>query len=89
VFKGLVTGSDTAGADLWDNCHKRNWIISERKFNNFNILLLSDVDGIDENGSRVEVKLFDEAFCSEFTSTLRSNLTKQKDMIYNMTGRKQ
>jgi len=80
MFEAHVTGYDT-GERLWDICHKKNWVIHERKFNRFNLLLVSDVDAIDKNGSWVKIKLFEDSFISRFrnhkyngTNILRINL---------------
>jgi len=56
MFEALVTDSETR-ENFWDICRKRNWVIHRRKFESFNILLLSEIDAIDENGSWVEIKL--------------------------------
>jgi len=80
MFEALVIGYET-GENLWDICHKRNWAIYERKFNNMSILLLSDVDAIDENGSWVEIKLFDESFYGKFQKSFYKSKKKRSGIL--------
>jgi len=80
MFEALMTGSET-GENLWDICQKKNWIIHRRRFNSFNILLLSDVDAIDENESWVEIKLYEEFLVNKFRRPFFKGMKKLTGIV--------
>jgi len=71
-FEGFVTGFQ--GENMWEICNNKNWIVRKTELGKFTLLFLNDVDGIEKDGSWVELKLYNKRDFRQFKTSNKCNI---------------